>query len=305
MSLDNSQEYHETQEKAPEIVLKYKQATVDEYGNIQGEPILQNCSATIRSGILHKFNKAEWNSGFITQQDVKLKNEELKVVSFNPSNWSIECEVDGLLFKWNVEPYYKNNKYVWFIVYSKSDLVTSWSTIKKGLKKIKITDENISNFNRYIIFDLMDFHTDNINLGRLYNDSFENLYAINEDLSVEKSSGNVKAIVAAIISAGLTYGAMTMNKNDFNSSVLDIQDFASETRQSVTNTLSIEEEKTFSVAASKVWYIRQLESYDITDFDASKFPKEWAKAGDKLFITYSGDKLIKMINQRWEIIYAL
>jgi hypothetical protein len=59
MSLDNSQEYHETQEKAPEIVLKYKQATVDEYGNIQGEPILQNCSATIRSGILHKFNKAE------------------------------------------------------------------------------------------------------------------------------------------------------------------------------------------------------------------------------------------------------
>jgi hypothetical protein len=98
----------------------------------------------------------------------------------------------------------------------------------------------------------MDFHTDNINLGRLYNDSFENLYAINEDLSVEKSSGNVKAIVAAIISAGLTYGAMTMNKNDFNSSVLDIQDFASETRQSVTNTLSIEEEKTFSVAASKV-----------------------------------------------------
>jgi hypothetical protein len=98
----------------------------------------------------------------------------------------------------------------------------------------------------------MDFHTDNINLGRLYNDSFENLYAINEDLSVEKSSGNVKAIVAAIISAGLTYGAMTMNKNDFNSSVLDIQDFASETRQSVTNTLSTEEEKTFSIAASKV-----------------------------------------------------
>lgn len=294
MSLDNQ----DKQEVVPRTLVQ--KITRNTYSDWESEKQLEvhNIECTIQWWAYQFF--AERNNHLVLVKDKIDPNMDIKVVKFVPWDESdyLEVVIEWETFKWEIG-YSNKNKFL--AVYSESPHVKPWviihapTKIWTGFNKVTIDDKNIEKYRyRKLVFTSIEFSNEDCYLWSYDKKWFH-------EVSDTQSSGSFyKYAVTAILSGVIWYSA-----NNLSVTSNDIQNFASETRQSVTNTLSTEEEKTFSIAASKAWYIRQLESYDITDFDASKFPKEWAKAGDKLFITYSGDKLIKMINQRWEIIYAL
>ncbi len=304
MSL-NKQEPNEAK-----IVMKYNSATIDEFGNIDWEPILQNCEANTPKWYIYSFSKPEWENVVISLLKNDLKDCVITINSFNPETLEINCTVNGLSFNGEISPVYKgknNEKIVGYTLNSQSDIVNVWDSVRDLKNKtVVVTQENISKFNRTLSFQELNFHTDNINLWNLDLNWFSSSYWINEEIteSASKTSWNIKWIIWAILWAWIMYWAQNLDSNDIDSWSSSFRDFAAETKNKVSDSLKSSENSSTDIPViSWLWALTILQNKGISDFDASIVNDIVLIKWDMITVTYKWNKLISMKNQNGREFY--
>ncbi len=303
MSLNNQDAPQELTEAR--IVMKYSSATIDEFGNIDWEPILQNCEANTPKWYIYSFSKPEWENVVISLLKNDLKDCVITINSFNPETLEINCTVNGLSFNGEISPVYKgknNEKIVGYSLNSQSDIVNVWDSVRDLKNKVVVvTQENISKFNRTLSFQELNFHTDNINLWNLDLNWFTSSYWINEEKSTSSNSilWKVKFILTwAILWAWISYGVQNLDSSDIDSWSSSFRDFAAETKNKVSANLMNNDAKIIEVSViSWLWAITILNNNSITDYDNGIVDKIKLIRWDILTITYKWNKLISMKNQ--------
>ena len=306
MSLNNQEAPQELTEAR--IVMKYSSATIDEFGNIDWEPILQNCEANTPKWYIYSFSKPEWENVVISLLKNDLKDCVITINSFNPETLEINCTVNGLSFNGEISPVYKgknNEKIVGYTLNSQSDIVNVWDSVRDLKNKtVVVTQENISKFNRTLSFQELNFHTDNINLWNLDLNWFTSSYWINEEISTSSNSilWKTKLILSwTILWAWIMYWAQNLNSNDIDSSSSSFREFAAETRNKVSANLMNRE-----VEVPVIWWlwaITILNNNGITDYDASIVNDIVLIKWDMITVTYNWDTLISMKNQNGHEFY--
>ena len=306
MSLNNQDAPQELTEAR--IVMKYSSATIDEFGNIDWEPILQNCEANTPKWYIYSFSKPEWENVVISLLKNDLKDCVITINSFNPETLEINCTVNGLSFNGEISPVYKgknNEKIVGYKLNSPSDIVNIWDSVRDIKNNVVVvTQDNISKFNRTLSFQELNFHTDNINLWYLDLDWFTSSYWINEEISTSSNSilWKTKLILSwTILWAWIMYWAQNLNSNDIDSSSSSFREFAAETRNKVSANLMNRE-----VEVPVIWWlwaITILNNNGITDYDASIVNDIVLIKWDMITVTYNWDKLISMKNQNGHEFY--
>ncbi len=291
----------EVVQEAPKTLVQ--SVTRKTYSDGESEKTLEvyNIEWNIKNGA-YQFFTANNNHIVLVRDkvDEKLDVQVIKFIPWDESDY-LEVSIEWEIFKWDIQ--FTNKKML--ALTAQSEHIKPGVTIHipkkiwQDFNKVEIDEKNIEKYKyRKLIFSSIDFSNDECDLGTYDKDWF---HEITE--SASKTSWNIKGIIWAILWAWIMYWAQNLDSNDIDSSSSSFRDFAAETRNSVQETLLTEKEKTFSTPASSQWYIKQLKSLGITDFNESKISKKWAIYWDMLTITRKWNKLIKMVNNEWEIIY--